>query len=126
MFPVRTIMRSGTGWPTSAAVTIAPSSFCGIGAGFGVVRTNYDGTEPITGVFIDDADTALGLQGIVGVSIEASQAVDVFIDYRYLRSNKLNLVSDGLEQVNVKNRHHAFMAGMKYRMGTQYFAEDAN
>lgn len=97
-----------------------------IGAGIGIVRTNYNGTEPLTGVLIDDADSALGLQAIIGVSIEASQAVDVFIDYRYLRSGKLNLVSNDLERVEVKNRHHAFMAGMKYRMGTQYFADGAN
>lgn len=95
-----------------------------IGAGIGVVRTNYDGTEPISGVFIDDADTEFGVQGIVGISIEASQAVDVFLDYRYLHSGKLDLVSSDLEMVEASNNQHAFMAGLKYRLGTEYFPEN--
>lgn len=88
-----------------------------IGAGLGVVRTDYDGTEPLTGIIVDDADTKFGVQGIAGVSFQATDQMDLFLDYRYMRTGKLELAAVTSETIKATNKNHILMAGLRYYMG---------
>ncbi len=88
-----------------------------IGAGLGVVRTDYDGTEPLTGIIVDDADTKFGVQGIAGVSFQATEQMDLFLDYRYMRTGKLELAAVTSETIKATNKNHILMAGVRYYMG---------
>ncbi len=88
-----------------------------IGAGLGVVRTDYDGTEPLTGIVVNDADTKLGVQGIAGVSFQATEQMDLFLDYRYLYTGKLELAAVTSETIKATNKNHILMAGLRYYMG---------
>lgn len=96
-----------------------------IGAGLGVVRTDYDGTEPLTGIVIDDADTKLGVQGIAGVSFQATDQMDLFLDYRYMRTGKLELAAGTSETIKASNKNHILMAGLRYYMGRAAAPEPA-
>ena len=96
-----------------------------IGAGIGVVRTDYDSAQPISGIIVDDADTKFGAQGIAGITFQASDTIDLFLDYRFMRTGKLDLVAETFENVKVTNKNHIVMAGLRYYMGAPQQREPA-
>lgn len=87
------------------------------GAGIGVVHTDYDETQPLTGIIVNDDDTELAVQGIAGVTFQASDRVDLFLDYRFIHTGELDLRAETLENVDATNNAHIVMAGVRYHIG---------
>ncbi len=54
-----------------------------LGLGIGLAAVEFDDLQPVGGSVLDDSDTVIAYQGIVGLDYRLSERVQLFTDYRY-------------------------------------------
>ncbi len=87
-----------------------------IGAGIGVARYKADGiTGAGLGFTVDDEDTKLAYQGIVGVSYAITDAVSLSADYRYFATQEPHLRTSTGRNFEVDNTTHNVTVGLTMR-----------
>ena len=99
-----------------------------IGAGAGIVPTNFNNVAPEAGIATyDESDTGFGAQAIVGAAVPVAERLDLTLDYRYLFTSGLTiaegLLNQDVESINVKA--HTIMAGLRYQFGHSIRPEPA-
>ncbi len=85
-----------------------------LGAGIGYAQVEFDGVGPL-----DDDDGGLALQGIAGLSYNATRALDIFMQYNYMEVFDLDgqLTTTG-QKADVDYGVSSLIAGLRYRFGT--------
>lgn len=94
-----------------------------LGAGMGVSTVDFSFSMPsaIGGAVVNDKDTVLAYQIMVGVGYEITQHLAVTADYNYLatadvelRANKPPLLPGTGDTFNSSNSNHSFNLGIRY------------
>ena len=85
-----------------------------VGGGIGLARVRVDGVRPIGGGRINDSDTVFAYQGIAGLSYAINDALELFGDYRYLRTSELDVQeSSSGSTFNVDYDNHTLLGGIR-------------
>ncbi|MEX2649951.1 MAG: outer membrane beta-barrel protein [Alphaproteobacteria bacterium] len=87
-----------------------------VGAGVGWLRHGFDNVTPIGGGFIDDDDGGFAYQGIAGLGYALTETIELFIDYRYLRSEDLDMTTSTGVSVDVEYDAHTVLAGLRFTL----------
>lgn len=90
-----------------------------IGLGLGGAQIKANSLSPISTSSINDTDTALAYQGIVGMSYQLSQNVALNADYRYFATRDLDFTTAGNTNVSQQYGNHALMFGISFSFGSQ-------
>jgi outer membrane protein OmpA-like peptidoglycan-associated protein len=90
-----------------------------LGFGIGGIRGDFDAIQPIgeNATRLDDRDEAFAAQAILGASFEVDDRMDLFLDYRYFRSNDLELRTDSGVAVDAEYRNQTVMLGVRLALG---------
>lgn len=83
-----------------------------VGGGFGVARTNVDGTG-----IVDDSDTGFAWQAIAGVRAPLTDNWDVGLKYRYFRHDDIGLVDLNGADFEHDIRSHSLLGTLTYNFG---------
>jgi opacity protein-like surface antigen len=91
-----------------------------LGLGVGFADVDYDVTLHEDGVatqYVDDSDSAITVQALVGLSVRLTQHIDASLNYRYWWAPSITLTDP--QQISLKTEHsaHTLMLGLRYRMG---------
>lgn len=87
-----------------------------LGLGGGLVSADYDVTVD-DAIFIDDDDSALGFQGILGVDVAVTQRLTFVAEYRFWAVSKLEMRQPDDAPLNTKLRDHSMNVGLRYAFG---------
>ena len=87
------------------------------GVGAGIARIDIDGATPVDGTTINDHDAVPALRGILGISYDLAENVEIFGDYRYLHAFDPEFNAAGGARVDADYDNHAFMVGLRYGFG---------
>jgi opacity protein-like surface antigen len=92
--------------------------YAGLGVGFAEV--DYDITLHEAGMetpYVDDADSGLAVQALLGVGVRLTERLEASLNYRYWWAPSIKLTNP--QQVSLKTEHsaHLLMLGLRYRMG---------
>lgn len=95
--------------------------YVGGGVGLGLVGADRAGLVA-GGASLDDRSTEFAYQGIVGVSYELSERLDITADYRYFStlSPDLKTTDAGVSSTNNDYSNHTFMVGLRYVFGVPH------
>ncbi|WND02578.1 OmpA family protein [Temperatibacter marinus] len=88
-----------------------------VGAGFGVAKTNLNTLGTSAGIFADSADWTTAYQMLAKVNYDLSDSVDMFVGYRYHKTNSSDQVSSNNTSFLAKATNHYLMAGLTYNFG---------
>lgn len=85
-----------------------------LGVGVGAVRLNYDNVSTIAGSILDDDDTVLGMQGILGLGYAMTSQLDLFGQYNVMRTQDPEMRLVNGTAVSGDYMSHAFFVGLRY------------
>ncbi|MBM3516657.1 MAG: OmpA family protein [Alphaproteobacteria bacterium] len=88
-----------------------------LGVGLGLARENFEGVGPVGGSTIDDEDTVIALQGIIGGSVPLDDNFDIFADYRYYATRDADLNTLAGAAVDAQCDTHTVLLGVRFRFG---------
>lgn len=88
-----------------------------VGIGLGGARVELDDVRPVVNNRVADDDMVFAYQGIVGASYRITDAVNMFADYRYLRTLESEMSTDNGVKVDVPYTNHTVMVGLRYAFG---------
>ncbi|NDC58558.1 MAG: porin family protein, partial [Alphaproteobacteria bacterium] len=63
-----------------------------VGVGVGLARADLSAASPVPGTLVNDSDTALAYQGLVGLAFDVTERLALDIGYRYLKASDLEFV----------------------------------
>jgi outer membrane protein OmpA-like peptidoglycan-associated protein len=85
-----------------------------IGGGVGYLQHSFDSVTPIGGAIVDDDDGGLAYQGIIGLGYALTPGIELFVDYRYLASEDLDMTNSAGVSVDVEYDSHTILAGLRF------------
>ncbi len=85
-----------------------------LGAGIGAVRVDYDGVATVAGSSLNDDDTVLGMQGILGLGYAVTSQLDLFGQYNIMRTQDPEMRLANGTSVSSDYMSHAFFVGLRY------------
>lgn len=88
-----------------------------VGAGLGWAWVDFDSVGPVGLSQVDDNDGNFAVQGIAGITFQATSNVDLFADYRYLTAFDQDLTNNGGASVDADYDSHTVMAGLRIHFG---------
>jgi outer membrane protein OmpA-like peptidoglycan-associated protein len=88
-----------------------------VGVGLGAAQIKANGLSPIASTSINDTDTTVAYQGIVGLSYRLSQDIALNADYRYFATQDLDFSTASSTSVNQQYTNHALMLGLTFKFG---------
>jgi opacity protein-like surface antigen len=95
--------------------------YLGVGMGVSTVDFSFSIPSVIGGAIVNDKDTVLAFQIMVGVGYEVTQHLAVNVDYNYLgtsdvelRANKPPLLPAAGDNFKSSNSNHSFNLGIRY------------
>ena len=89
-----------------------------LGVGIGAVRYKANGLQPTGTTNLNDSDTKLAAQGILGIAYDVSQSTQLFLDYHYLQSRDPSVSSSNGTTLESEYKSHTVMVGFRYSFGT--------
>jgi OmpA-OmpF porin, OOP family len=89
-----------------------------LGVGVGAVRYKANGLQPTGTTTINDSDTNLAAQGILGIAYDVSQSTQLFLDYHYLQSDDPSVNNSAGTSLSTEYKSHTVMIGFRYSFGT--------
>ncbi len=90
-----------------------------VGLGLGAAKVKANSLSPVAATSINDTDTALAYQGIVGMSYQVSQGMAFNADYRYFSTRDLDFNTGNGTAVSQQYANHALMLGITFNFGGQ-------
>jgi opacity protein-like surface antigen len=88
-----------------------------IGAGLGVARIKFDDSGRHNGAIVDDRDTTLAYQGILGIAYNFSQSLSLGLDYRYFAALDPSFSTTTGTGVTADYRAHTITLALRYFFG---------
>ena len=88
-----------------------------LGVGVGAVRYKANGLQPTSTSTLNDSDTKLAAQGILGIAYDVSQNTQLFLDYHYLASRDPSVTSSNSTALKSEYEAHTVMLGFRYSFG---------
>lgn len=85
-----------------------------LGAGLGAVRVDADGVSTVAGSSLNDDDTVLGIQGILGLGYAVTSQLDLFGQYNLMRTEDPDMRLANGTAVSGDYTSHAFFVGLRY------------
>lgn len=85
-----------------------------VGAGLGPVSVSYNNVSPVGGSVLDDNDWGIGYQAIAGVSYKMSDQANLYSEYRYVGSSRIDLATDAGASVEGDWSEHRIMVGLRW------------
>jgi outer membrane protein OmpA-like peptidoglycan-associated protein len=87
-----------------------------LGVGIGFANIDVDGgVGPFT---TDDNDNVFAYQGIAGIAYHLQHQLDLFLDYRYFRTEDPDFDVSFLGSASIDYESHSVMLGLRYRFAT--------
>lgn len=100
-------------YDVNTATALTP--YVGLGAGFANVAMNN--ATPFGGSTLDDSDTAAAFQAIGGVSYEFTDQINLFADYRYLKTASVDLATQAGTSTSLDFSSHSALFGVRFSFG---------
>ena len=88
-----------------------------VGVGIGGAMVDFDGISPVGGSRIDDSDTALAYQGMIGVSYRLNDRVNLFGDLRHFATREPSFSTVNNRGVDGEYRNNSVMVGFRWSFG---------
>jgi outer membrane protein OmpA-like peptidoglycan-associated protein len=88
-----------------------------LGVGAGAVRYQARGYQPTATTSLNDNDTNLAAQGIVGISYDVADNTQLFLDYRYLLSQDPSVTSSNGTGLKSEYETQTVLVGFRYSFG---------
>lgn len=85
-----------------------------VGAGIGLLELEADTVTPVSSNILDGRERGLGLQGILGASLDLSEQLQAFADYRYVMTPEQSGFSLGTSDADMDYSSHNIMVGLRY------------
>jgi OmpA-OmpF porin, OOP family len=89
-----------------------------LGLGVGALRYKASSMQVATGTTVNDGDTVLAGQGILGVGYNVTPNTQLFVDYHYVRADDPTVKNSAGNDVNTEYKAHTVMLGFRYSFGT--------
>jgi outer membrane protein OmpA-like peptidoglycan-associated protein/opacity protein-like surface antigen len=88
-----------------------------VGGGLGFVSLDMDSVTPIGASTIDDSDTSFAWQGIAGVGIGLSNALQLFAEYHYVGTSDFSVSDAAGSSYDVEFDSHLVLGGLRLYFG---------
>ncbi len=89
-----------------------------VGAGIGGAQVEANGLSPVGSTSVDDKDTVLAYQAMVGVAYSLSDALSLTADYRYFATDDLGYSAASGTSVDQEYAHQSVMLGIRFDLGS--------
>ncbi len=89
-----------------------------LGAGIGALRYKASGLQPGLGTSVNDSDTVLAGQGILGVAYNVSPSTQLFLDYHYVRAADPSVNNSAGTSLDTEYKASTVLFGFRYSFGT--------
>ena len=86
------------------------------GLGGGVSHIKYDTTLPVGGSVLDDSDTVLAAQAIVGARYKLSDSFDLFANYQFFNAFNPSFKTNAGSKVDTDYRASSGLVGVRYKL----------
>lgn len=99
-----------------------------VGAGIGAVRVEFDNVQPVGGSVLNDSDSTghtaggdfakpFAYQAIAGAGYRLSDSLNLFVDYRYVAAESVELHRPGGFIVDADYDNHTVFVGLRWSFG---------